>query len=68
MHEETLFVMYFNCPPQLAKITLVRAFWGRMNFVIYAYGMLLLFLPSLSLSIAQPYMLHIIDSCDDAGA
>ena len=41
---------------------------GTMNFVIYAYDMLLLFLPSLSLSVAQLYMLHIIDSCDDAGA
>ena len=41
---------------------------GRMNFVIYAYDMLLLFLPSLSLSVAQLYMLHIIDSCDGAGA
>ena len=39
-----------------------------MNFVIYAYDMLFLFLPSLSLSVAQLYMLHIIDSCDDAGA
>ena len=48
--------------------TLVRAFWGTINFVIYAYDMLLLFLPSLSLSVAQLYMLHIIDSCDDAGA
>ena len=41
---------------------------GTMNFVIYAYDMLFLFLPSLSLSVAQLYMLHIIDSCDDAGA
>ena len=41
---------------------------GMMNFVIYAYDMLLLFLLSLSLSAAQQYMLHIIDSCDDAGA
>ena len=41
---------------------------GTINFVIYAYDMLLLFLPSLSLSVAQLYMLHIIDSCDDAGA
>ena len=41
---------------------------GMMNFIIYAYDMLLLFLPSLSLSVAQLYMLHIIDSCDDAGA
>ena len=39
-----------------------------MKFVIYAYDMLLLFLPSPSLSVAQLYMLHIIDSCDDAGA
>jgi hypothetical protein len=39
-----------------------------MNFVIYAYDMLFLFLSSLSLSIAQLYMLHIIDSCDNAGA
>ena len=39
---------------------------GTMNFVIYAYDMLLLFLPSLSLSVAPLYMLHIIDSCDDA--
>ena len=41
---------------------------GTMNFVIYAYDMLLLFLPSLSLFVAQLYMLHIIDTCDDAGA
>ena len=41
---------------------------GMMNFVIDAYDMLLLFLPSLSLSVAQLYMLHIINSCDDAGA
>ena len=41
---------------------------GTMNFVMYAYDMLLLFLPSLSLFVAQLYMLHIIDSCDDAGA
>ena len=41
---------------------------GTMNFVIYAYDMLFLFLPSLSLCVAQLYMLHIIDSCDDAGA
>ena len=41
---------------------------GTMNFVIYAYDMLFLFLPSLSLSVAQLYVLHIIDSCDDAGA
>ena len=39
-----------------------------MKLVIYAYDMLFLFLPSLSLSVAQLYMLHIIDSCDDAGA
>ena len=39
-----------------------------MNFVIYTYDMLFLFLLSLSLSVAQLYMLHIIDSCDDAGA
>ena len=39
-----------------------------MNFVIYAYDKLFLFLSSLSLSVAQLYMLHIIDSCDDAGA
>ena len=69
MHGETLFVMQLNRPPpRLAKITLVRAFWGTMNFVIYAYDMLFLFLPSLSLYVAQLYMLHIIDSCDDAGA
>ena len=49
-------------------ITLVRGILGTINFVIYAYDMLLLFLPSLSLSVAQLYMLHIIDSCDDAGA
>ena len=30
--------------------------------------MLLLFWPSLSLFVAQLYMLHIINSCDDAGA
>jgi quinol-cytochrome oxidoreductase complex cytochrome b subunit len=29
-----------------------------MNFVIYAYDMLLLFLLTLSLSVAQLYMLH----------
>ena len=39
-----------------------------MNFVIYAYDMLLLFLPSLYLSVAQLCMLHIIDSCDDVCA
>ena len=39
---------------------------GTMNFVIYAYDTLLLFLPSLSLSVGQLYMLQIIDSCDDA--
>ena len=39
-----------------------------MNFVIHVYDMLLLFLLTLSLSVAQLYiMLHIIDSCDYVG-
>ena len=46
-----------------------RSIWAKEDAKRGVHDMLLLLLPSLSLSVAQLYMLHIINSsCDDACA